>query len=323
MFLPHLHLADSLFMFNPYGLDVELLKKYKVAMVQRLSSQGNYGALKLFKKLGMKIVYDLDDDLWSVPTYNPAFHIIRAWLPAFEICASFADMITVSTEHLRIAVRRALGKKCPRVEVVENAIDLDWFKPVEEPLRRKKNGRVLMGWAGTNTHTGDVKRVFALLPALLRELPQLDFEVCGLQAPKEWIEEFGTRIRQRDFVPIAEFSVNWASWQWDIALAPLEDNRFNRSKSSIKLLEASAVKIPCVASEVGEYWKFASYSKFLKQNILCAGEQAWLRNIRNLVTDEALRKAVGEEMYRVSLENFDVRVRLRTWERLFQEVADG
>lgn len=323
MFLPHLRMKNSVFFFNPYGLDMELLKKYKVVMVQRLSSKGNYEALKIFKQLKMKVVYDLDDDLWSVPVYNPVYKVMKAWLPGFEICASMADMITVSTEHLRLEVRQALGKKCPPVEVVENAVDLDWFRPLPDNLRKKKNGRVTAGWAGTNTHSGDVKDVFNLIPKLMRELPQMDFEVCGLELPKEWIEEFGGRVRQREFVPVAEFAANWASWQWDFSIAPLESNNFNKSKSSIKLLEAAAIKIPCVASEFGEYSKFASTSPLLRRTILCGRQSQWLQRITALVLNEDLRREAGEEMYRVAKERYDIVERLALWERLFEEVTYG
>jgi len=314
-------MAGSIFMFNPYGLDTKKFEHCKVAMVQRLSSKSNYKAIEVFKEQKMKVVYDLDDDLWAVPVYNPAYKAMKEWLPGFEICARMADLITVSTAHLKVAVMRALGKKCPRVEVVENAIDYDWFRPVPAHLRKNKNGKVIVGWAGTNTHSGDTAKVFQIISTLLRNLPQMEFELAGVQVPSEWEKEFGSRVRQRDFVPVAEFAVNWTSWQWDISLAPLENNSFNQSKSSIKLLEASTQKIPCVASDIGEYSKFASSSHLLKQAIMCKNEVSWMKSITNLVEDEAFRKTVGEEMYAVGRHRFDIVKRLNLWNELFSEVV--
>jgi glycosyltransferase involved in cell wall biosynthesis len=323
MFLPHVNIADSVFMFNPYGLDTRKFETCKVAMVQRLSSQSNYQAIKIIKEQKLKLVYDLDDDLWAVPIYNPAYRAMKEWLPGFEICARMADLITVSTAHLKVAVLRALGKHCPRVEVVENSIDYRWFRPLPEELRKNKNGTVTVGWAGTNTHTGDTKQVFSLIPGLMRKLPQMNFEMAGAEIPKDWIDEFGTRVKQRDFIPVAEFATNWSSWQWDISLAPLEDNSFNKSKSSIKMLEASAVKIPCVVSDVGEYSKFASTSPLLRRSTLCRNESAWNKNITNLVEDADFRKLVGDEMYRVGRQRFDIVERVEVWKRLFAEVVDA
>ena len=290
-------------------------------MVQRLASQENLKAIQLFKRLNMKIVYDLDDDLWSIPPYNPAYSRIRNWIAGFEVCSSLSDMITVSTHHLRLMVMQALGKKCPPIRVVENALDFEWFQPIPDKFRKQREGKIVLGWAGTNTHTGDVKQVFSLIPELLREYPQLEFEMVGLALEEDWKKEFGDRVRQRDFIPVAEFAVHWASWQWDLSLAPLEENRFNRSKSSIKMLEAASLHIPCVASSFGEYSKFASSSRLLKKTVMASGIHDWKRKISALVSDSALRKEVGEEMYTVGKKEFDILTRLDRWKDVFQEVA--
>ena len=123
MFFAHLKMAGSQFIFNPSGLNVEPLRGMKIVVVQRLSSKENLAALNIFRNMGMKIIYDLDDDLWSVPRYNPAHGLVKQWLPGFETCAGMADLITVSTAHLKTIVRKVLGRHCPRIEVVENAMD--------------------------------------------------------------------------------------------------------------------------------------------------------------------------------------------------------
>lgn len=316
MFFAHLRMKDSVFLFQPAMMAVDILKDRNLVVVQRLSSQQNYEAMRLFKRMNLKIVYDLDDDLWSVPTFNPAFKVMKSWLPGFEICAKMADMITVSTEHLKLMVRRALGKKCPPVEVVENAVDFDWFKPVSAPYRKNRDGKVVMGWAGTDTHSGDVDRVFSLLPQLLTEYQELEFEVVGQKMPAE-LEAFGERVRQRYFVPIAEFAASWASWQWDISLAPVAENSFNLSKSNIKMLEAASLKIPCVASRYGEYQKFASNSKLLKVSVMAEGPGEWKAKLAKLITLPDYRRAVGEEMHRVGVSKYDVVNRISQWEALF------
>lgn len=319
MFFAHLRMENSIFIFQPQMMQVEVLDGRNVVVVQRLSSKQNYEAMKLFKKMGLKIIYDLDDDLWSVPPFNPAFKLMKTWLPGFEICARMADLITVSTEHLKIMVKKALGKNCPRVEVIENAVDFDWFKPVQEQYKKDRNGKVVLGWAGTDTHSGDVDRVFSLIPQLLRDYPQLEFEVVGQKMP-EALHAFGDRCRQRYFVPIAEFAANWASWQWDISLAPVAENAFNLSKSNIKMIEAASIKIPCVASSYGEYWKFANHSKLLKSSILADGPKEWKRKLGDLISNIGYRKEIGEEMYRVGVERYNIVGRVKHWSSLFSEL---
>lgn len=319
MFLTHLHYDESVFIFNPYGLPEEAFKDCQIALVQRLSSQENYKAIQLFKKLGLKLVYDLDDDLWSVPTYNPAYKLIKSWLPGFEICASMADAITVSTSHLKVMVSRVLGKKRPPIYVVENSIDMGLYRPLPEFLKKNKNGKVVVGWAGTNTHSGDVKKVFSIIPQLLDDMPEMEFELVGEKMPEEW-ERFENRVRQRDFVPVAEFPANWASWQWDISLAPLESNSFNLSKSNLKALEAAAIKIPCVMSDLGEYTSFCASSSLLRRAVLADRLQEWRVKLIKLVKDSEYRKLVGQEMYDVASERYEIKGKLAEWTRVFNEV---
>jgi glycosyltransferase involved in cell wall biosynthesis len=319
MFFAHLRMEGSIFLFQPMRMQVDLLKDRNIVVVQRLSSQQNYEAIQLFKKMKLKIIYDLDDDLWSVPTFNPAHRLMKKWLPGFEICAKMADMITVSTEHLRVMVRNALGKKCPPVAVVENAVDFDWFRPVAEKYRKNRDGRVVLGWAGTDTHSGDVEKVFALVPALLKDNPELDFEVVGTGISEE-LKSFGDRVRQKGFVPIAEFAANWASWQWDISLAPVAENSFNLSKSNIKMLEAAAMKIPCVASRYGEYKKFANHSELLQIIVQAENARDWRTRIQALIDSPTYRKKAGEEMYRVGQEKYNIIHRVSQWNKLFEEV---
>lgn len=322
--MPHLRLGgngySSIFMFHMYGLDMGPIAGCDVAVVQRLCTEQNYAALQRMKSFGLKLIYDLDDNMWAIPPYNPAYKMFKQLEPGFRVCAAACDMITVSTEPLRIAVRRAIGKNCPPVEVVQNSMDHDWFAPVPEELRKKKGDRVVLGWAGTNTHTGDVKHIFSILPKLVDRLPQLELEFVGLPAPNEFRDVDGKivhpRVRERDFCPVAEWPARWASWQWDIAIAPLDDNKFNASKSNIKALESAALSIPCVVSDVAPYHDFCAHSKLLKQTVLAYGQLDWERKIEALVVNSELRKSVGTEMHRVSREYYDISASVKRIEEL-------
>ncbi len=320
MFLPHLHMPRSEFLFQAFGMQPDKFAHCNVAMMQRLASQQNYEAMTVFKKLGIKIVYDLDDDMWSVPHYNPAAKVMRSWLSGFNACAQRADLVTVSTEHLRVMVRKELGKLCPRIEVVENALDFNWYQPLKKENKKSQPGIVTVGWAGTNTHSTDLAEMLRVLPELMNEIPEMHFEIAGIQTPEN-LKVFGSRVKQRDFIPIAEFGAYWQSWQWDIALAPLDENNFNLSKSNIKMIEASALKIPCIASGFGEYQKFCMDSRLLRDTVLVKRKSDWKSKITRLVKDWVLREQVGNEMHRVGTERYNIETRVQEWEQVFSSVV--
>lgn len=306
-------------MYNIYGMQPEKFAHCHIAVVQRQYSQKNFEAIRLLKSMKMKIVYDLDDDMWSVPSYNPAHKLLRDLLPGFHTCARFCDVVTVSTEHLKLMVRREMGKECPRVESVENSLDFGWFHPLPDYLRKKKDGKVIVGWAGTNTHSGDVKSVFEMIPQLMQEIPEMRFELVGLPMPDSW-SPFADRVKVRDYIPVAEFANYWASWQWDIALAPLERNKFNLSKSSIKMLEAASLGVPCVSSNIASYSEFCNHSKLLRRTVMPDTTLGWKTMIRNLVKDEKLRIEVGAEMLRVGKEYYDIRKNINRWSEIFDSL---
>jgi hypothetical protein len=56
-----------------------------------------------------------------------------------------------------------------------------------------------------------------------------------------------------DMVPIERYPETLASLALDVAVAPLQDNPFNRAKSNLKLLEYGWLGIPVVASDLEPY----------------------------------------------------------------------
>src|ERR1035437_4416389 len=106
MFMPSLHYPNSRFIFHPVRTPVSELGDADIVVVQRQCSQGNMQALKQMKEMGLKVIYDLDDDLWAIPGTSPAKAIFDPIKSGFGMCMEVCDLVTVSTEPLRTAVRK-------------------------------------------------------------------------------------------------------------------------------------------------------------------------------------------------------------------------
>jgi glycosyltransferase involved in cell wall biosynthesis len=78
------------------------------------------------------------------------------------------------------------------------------------------------------------------------------------------------------------------SQKWDIGIAPLINDEFNRGKSHIKWMEYAMCGIPCVASDVAPY-------KVIRNGIdgILTDDDHWYYNLRRLVRDRNLRAAIG------------------------------
>ena len=307
MFMPHLHIAESLFRFRSDRLHIQELEDYDVVVVQRQVSEANLKAMQVMRRMGKRIVYDLDDNMWNLPASNPAQKMMKVMEERFGICAKEAHVLTVSTQNLRTAVRTALPGLKAEILITPNGMDFNLFRP--SPLTRD-DGKVILGWAGSNTHSADIREVWSLLPDLIERHENLYMEFVGENPPKELDRH--ERVTARKWVPVGEFPSRFANWTWDISMAPLEDNRFNRSKSSIKALESAAVGIPCLMSNVQPYYEFCALGPGLEW-LLCDTKQQWKTKLEALITTPALRAHLAGVMLETAKKYFDMENLKHNW----------
>src|ERR1035441_2264792 len=254
MFMTHLLYRDSMFVLPPpgKGIPASLLQCADVALVQRQTTDVNVEASDIIKNCGLKYIYDLDDNIWHIPKYNNARDYFRRQLVGTEKCLMAADHITVSTTHLASIIHRKSKAKCP-VTVIENAVDLCLFGR----SRRKRNqGEVVIGWAGTNTHSLDLQFAASSIAAVMRKHDNVILEVMGSAFPidERYKQDLGLeRFRFRPWINVEHWPAWCSNLPWDIAIAPLLITSFNASKSSVKMIESGAAGIPCVASGTQEY----------------------------------------------------------------------
>lgn len=299
MFMPHLHYPGSSFQISSQkGIPLEFIAGHDVAITQRQMSENNLLAAALVKKVGCKYIYDLDDDLWHIPQWSPAYDLlVRSGQVRYIVeCMKYADLITVSTHYLGSLVEQ-LGLRKP-IAVVENAIDLALF---HRQRRQVDTGRVTIGWAGSNTHDRDLDEIANVVGRVMKNNPNVDFEAMTSDLPKTFLRRI-PRIKKRPFVNVKEYPAWFSNLSWDIVLAPLSAIQFNRSKSNIRLLEAGALGAAPLASSVGTYASFCSGDAD-REWILCRNEDEWYKKLTALVNEPERRKLlVSKVMEKVKAE---------------------
>lgn len=179
---------------------------------------------------------DWDDDLFQVPEGNPAHgtYAIKEVRNRIALMAQLANYCTFSTYRLREEFVRRADLGWFKTGVIKNAVDERMFP--YQPLEMNEDGPLL--WRGTVSHARDLDRFRSLIEALQRDFP---IHYVGY---KPWWAE-GIHHPSRD--PKSYFNL-----LQDIApkciFVPLDDCPFNRSKSDIALLEATAVGAVCVTN---------------------------------------------------------------------------
>jgi glycosyltransferase involved in cell wall biosynthesis len=77
---------------------------------------------------------------------------------------------------------------------------------------------------------------------------------------------------------------------FDIGIAPLAYNEFNKSKSDLKVLEYASLGIPVVASDFGPYADTVVHGE---TGFLVKHSHEWSRYLRMLVEDHQLRETMS------------------------------
>ena len=216
--------------------------RFDAYVFQGLPNQKFWPLIQEYKRSGIRIAWNLDDDLWALPDRNQSKrHINRKQLRALEAALDLADYVWVSTEALAERIARA------KTWVLPNLVQPHLF-----PRRRQKEPgdpiRIL--WAGSPSHDPDLELVAQPLRTILREYGDRVRVIFFGYLPNQFaafcrkIGSMYARIVPNcanclyvDPVPFGDYYSKLVQIGPDIALCPLADNAFNRSKSNIKWLE--------------------------------------------------------------------------------------
>jgi hypothetical protein len=321
LFMPHLSLPGSGFYCFMQQPSFDIISTYEVAVVQRCCTTEQFRFIETAARFGLKIVYDLDDDVWDLPEYNPAHSILNQYKQGFNTCIRIVDMVTVSTRMLAKVVRKNVktmvnartGKEIP-IRVCENRMQERLFVSPVAPV-----SPLLVGWAGSSSHIGDLKLVELAVIACAKERPDVMFEFRGCELPVDSKILELKNYRHRYWMPVAEYGARMPMWGWGLALAPVTEHPFNDSKSCIKMVEAAYCKIPTLASWVRPYDEFCGWDKELIW-LLCAGTSSWERKMRELINDDARRIELGERCYKVMKEHYSLDKPHESWQQVIAEV---
>jgi glycosyltransferase involved in cell wall biosynthesis len=236
-------------------VEVRDLCRYANAVVTHEPISPKFVSLaKVVRQCGVRVVVDLDDDVFSIPEDNPAalqFHLSRH---AIEENLAAADVITVSTPNLRDVVKRLVADA--NVRIIPNMINdgflaYGYARVPKGGLRNDGLRRIL--WAGSHTHARDLAVVAPALARVLARHKDVRFVLFGSERVPKALESVSGSVELVDPVPYASYPAVLLAIAPAFGIAPLEDNGFNRSKSAVKILEYGALRVPSLASPVGEY----------------------------------------------------------------------
>jgi predicted O-methyltransferase YrrM len=227
--------------------------------------------------------------------------------PVHEIYR-LCDAMTVSTPFLA----RAYEHLNPNIHVLPNCLD----KEMWQELPKRDWDRVRIGWMGeARMRPDDMQVLKGLIGPFLRRHPEVDFVAAGdphvhdiLDVPHGQRVTYGRVL----FPDIASITATM-----DVGLVPLASSDFNEAKSCLKGMEYAAAGIPCVASPSESYrqWVEPGVNGFLARR-----PKDWLRHLEALVTDDALRKRMGNAA-RKKVEQHWIQDNAHQWHDVYEQLG--
>jgi glycosyltransferase involved in cell wall biosynthesis len=273
------------------------MQGHDIVLGQRFNHYGGMGTWRKARTPTSRLVYEVDDDVFSVTPVNwQAFHVysrpeIRE---AVTHQAQVSDLVTVTTEHLAGVMRAETGNE--NVAVLPNCIP-GWVLDIEKPPQE----RPAIGWAGGASHGSDVGLVVNSVRRFLQRFPGWDFHLGGTDYSESFLNPNGRQLTRKPALSNRVLHVPWVpvyeqprkyyeAAKFDIGLAPLLGTEFDLSKSNVKVLEYAARGIPAIATDCEVYSSFIRHGE---NGFLVKQEHEWLSYMSELANDDALRAKMG------------------------------
>ncbi|HEY4044135.1 MAG TPA: glycosyltransferase, partial [Rhodopila sp.] len=273
-----------------YDADIIVTQRHAVPDAQSANRLAAHA-----QRVGAKLLFDLDDDLLSVPPSHPDAAQLRPRASGVRRMLAVADAVWVSTPGL--AAR--LSAIRPDALVIENRLDERiWFSPPVQISHWDDPVRILC--MGTDTHDRD----FALIEPVLARLKadfgdRIAIDILGMTRTRQ----LSPGLNRTGPSPHATRSypgfVDWLNRRqpaWHIGLAPLLDTPFNRCKSPIKVMDYAAIGLVTLASDVPSYR--GSIADGPAGQLVSNDPVAWTAALDWLIRDQAFRRASAERARR-------------------------
>lgn len=253
----------------------------------------------LMKHLGRKVYYDIDDLVFDtkytdqlIYTQSLSKKEKRAYdqgVEQYGCMLKKCDAVITSTSHLCAELENYSSEVILNRNVLSRELVAVSAKALEHKTDHD-NVRVAY-FSGSITHNENFELIKSAVIKLLERYEEVELHLVGhLDIPQEF-QKFSERIVFHPYVEWEKLPSLIA--QVDINLAPLKSSQFNEAKSEIKWLEASAVKVPTVASRLGAFEEMISDG----ETGVLADDNQWYEKLEELIVNKDRRNSIAEKAH--------------------------
>lgn len=289
--------------YNGLAVDPD---RANIIHVARMGARSRFDALKKLKAQGKKVVYEVDDDFWSIQ-FDVCKSAISGYVDTVNETSALCDAMIVTTQPLAEQARKMTGKP---VYVAPNFLcTKSWGGPVKLSDLGKKP--ILLA-SGSNGHLEDFKILADI--SVLPEMKKFQFVIWGS-------EKFKGIVPGAVWMPRVDLSTYFGMLQSlgrlpnVLGIHPLQDTQFNRSISKLKWMEYTYAGIPGIYSHLAEYPGYADCT--VSGN---ATAKQWAEHIMDAY--EHRYEILSRDKQRLDEVGY-MDTGIKHWEDIFLQVAHG
>jgi len=303
------------------GIEAEMLEWADIVVTEMTYSPL---FIKTIKKLGAKVVYELDDLMEKVTKLHPAYPEMNWWRTYMTYkCLTMTDAITTTV----LPLKEHYKWFSDNIHVLPNYLDLDFW---EKPYLPNTSNTIRIGWIGGTSHKEDLMFLAPVLEKLLKKYKNTKF-ICvgfgGTSSENEWVEfQYGEHMfkglpkEQYEYslgAPVEVFPSKIPAMRLDIGVAPVVNNVFAKCKSNCKAQEYGINRIP------GVYTKFLYKDAVIdgKTGFLAETQDEWYEKLATLIEmKQKDRREMGENAYEHIKKNFNFKDHAHKWVNLYESL---
>ena len=247
---PEEQISFESFYGNQYDPDPRGYANSTFVVFQRSATKEQAGVIQHFRKINPNkpCIYEIDDNLFDIPEWNFASGFYKELKPHIKNIMGMCTGITASTPYLK----KRLLKYNKNIQVIPN--HLPKFIWGDTTFNDFSHEKVRICYPGSFNHfdqNGD-KGDFSteLIDFIQKTLDIYQWVFVG-GMPAQLKDN--PKIEYHGWQGVLEYPHFIKTLNIDIMLAPLEVNVFNKCKSNIKALEATAIGVPLVCSDIEPY----------------------------------------------------------------------
>src|SRR3990167_6635054 len=285
----------------PKAIDASDVFVFSRSISPRLADQ-----LHDIKKVGIKVVIDINDDWFHVDPFSP--HYQHLGLEEYPSHTPEGVIFKIWED----------GRICPngeKFDIKKNREQIEFYKALW------KEADLI---TCTTPYLAEIYGQFAptvVLPNMvdLQIWKNVKLVLSGHHF-KSFTQDFpGERVELHGWMGNVAYPWHMMALGIDVAFYPWLDTEFNKGKNNLAWVEWSAVGVPGVYPALKPYMDHVKHGE---TGLLALSEEGWFESINKLIKDQFYRRRIAQNARAEVEKNWDINKRIGEWATAYRNISE-